>query len=68
MEMAIAIGAWLAFAILAGITARAIAVKVAERKGWTAITMPTVYYLWFLGSYVIVVQGAWLIIYYSFIH
>lgn len=67
MEMAVAIGAWLAFAILAGILARFIAVKVAERKGWTAVTMPTVYYLWFLGSYVLAVQGAWLVLYYTFI-
>ncbi len=68
MEMAVAIGAWLAFAVLAGITARYIAVKIAERKGWTAVSMPTVYYLWFLGIFVLVVQGAWLVIYYTFIH
>lgn len=68
MEMAVAIGAWLAFAVLAGIAARYIAVKIAERKGWTAVSMPTVYYLWFLGIFVLVVQGAWLVIYYTFIH
>lgn len=67
MEMAVAIGAWLAFAVLAAITARFIAVKVAERKGWTAISMPRIYFAWFIGIYLLAVQGAWLILYFTFV-
>jgi hypothetical protein len=59
-----ATGIWLVFSILSGIVARQIAVKWAEARGHTALTMPMNYYLWFITIHGVVNVLAWVGLYY----
>jgi hypothetical protein len=54
----------LAFSIVSGIVARQIAVKWAEKRGHTALTMPMNYYLWFITIHGVVNIIAWIVLYY----
>lgn len=59
---------WIVFAIVVAILARYAAVKYAEHKGWSALTMPMSYHVWFVGIYLFVIQATWMALYYIFIH
>ncbi len=63
MEMIFAIGVWIAFATVTAIAARWFAVKWAEKRGWSALTMPMVYHVFLIVSYLVLVQVAWVILY-----
>lgn len=60
----LAAGIWLAFSIVSGIVARQIAVKWAEKRGHSALTMPTVYYLWFVSLHGVINVLVWIGLYY----
>lgn len=68
MTVLIVGGSWILFAIVLAILARTVAVKYAERKGWSALTMPMSYHVWFVGVYLFIIQLTWIILYYIFIH
>jgi len=61
-------GIWIIFAVVVAIVARWSAVKYAERRGWSALTMPMSYHVWFVGIYLFVIQLTWMVLYYLFIH
>lgn len=58
---------WILFAIVVAVVARQVAVKYAERKGWSALTMPMSYHVWFVGIYLAVIQLTWVFLYYTFL-
>lgn len=63
METIVAFSLWIIFATLTAIAGRFLAVKWAERKGWSALTMPLSYHIWFVVTYLIVVQIVWILLY-----
>jgi len=68
MTLLIVAGSWIVFAILSAILARFLAVKYAERRGWSALTMPMSYHVWFVGIYLFVIQATWIVLYYTLVH
>ena len=66
--IAIAALAWIAISALLGIVARTLAVKWAERNGYSALTMPMKYHVWFISIYLVIVQALWIVMYYWLIH
>jgi len=60
----VATAVWLVFSIVSGIVARQVAVKWAEKRGYTSLTMPTKYYLWFISVHGVVNVLAWISLYY----
>lgn len=68
MTLIICIALWVAFATGVGIAARNLAVKWAEHKGWSALTMPMKYHAYFIFSYLVIVQAVWLALYLTFVH
>lgn len=63
METILAFAIWIIFATLTAVVGRFLAVKWAERKGWSALTMPLSYHVWFIIIYLVIVQVAWIILY-----
>jgi hypothetical protein len=67
MVMLLAIGGWLVFSILAAVVARIGAVKFAEKRGWTALTMPMSYHVWLITAYLVLVYGGWIVLHFIFL-
>lgn len=63
METVIAVVVWIVFATVTAVVARWLAVKWAERQGWSALTMPMVYHVSLIVVYLVVVQLAWVLLY-----
>jgi hypothetical protein len=59
---------WIVFAVVVAIAARWGAVKYAEHRGWSALTMPMSYHVWFVTIYLFIIQMTWVLLYYIFIH
>lgn len=67
METFVAFLIWIAFATGFAAVARFYVVKWAERRGWTALTMPMAYHIWLILLYLVVVQLAWVLLYVTII-
>jgi hypothetical protein len=67
MTLIIVAGSWILFAILVAILARFLAVKYAESRGWSALTMPMSYHVWFVTIYLAVIQFTWVGLYFTFL-
>ena len=67
VEMIIAIHLWIAFATLAAIVGRYLAVKWAEKRGYTALTMPMSYHAILIIVYLVIVQSGWILLYVTLI-
>lgn len=68
MELLLAILIWIVFATLTAIWARVAVVKWAEKRGWSALSMPMVYHVWLIVVYLVLVQIAWIVLYAWLIH
>jgi hypothetical protein len=51
---------WVGFLALTAIIARTLAVKWAQHRGWSALTMPMVYHVTFITAYLVIVAVTWL--------
>jgi hypothetical protein len=51
---------WIGFLVLLAVIGRVITVKWAEKRGWSALTMPMVYHVWFITAYLTIVVGSWM--------
>lgn len=60
-------GSWILFAIVIAILARQVAVKYAEHKGYSALTMPMSYHIWFVSIYLLIIQMTWVFLYYTYL-
>lgn len=61
-------GVWIVFAMVVAVLARWAAVKYAEHKGFSALTMPMSYHVWFVSTYLVIIQVTWIILYFTYIH
>jgi hypothetical protein len=56
MTTLLVVGGWLIFCIILAVIMRVLAVKYAERRGWSALTMPMSYHIWFITIYLVITQ------------
>lgn len=59
---------WIVFATVFGVVTRNVAVRWAQRRGWTAISMPMSYHVILITVYLVVVQAAWILLYVWLVH
>jgi hypothetical protein len=62
-----AILGWLAFSTLAAVVARVVAVKFAERRGYSALTMPMSYHVTFIIIYLVLVYSSFMVVHFTWL-
>jgi hypothetical protein len=65
MMALLAVVGWILFSVFAAVIARVLAVKFAEKRGYSALTMPMSYHVGFITIYLILVYSTWLAIHFT---